>query len=115
MVKLGVKLDQVKIKTGELKTHLSRYLRVMRETGEDIEVCVREQPVAYLTRAKEDPMKKEHHEETAALRQNFLGSGLIMSVDSVLPQTLVMPVPTAAGDRRRKVSTVKEMRASKNW
>jgi antitoxin (DNA-binding transcriptional repressor) of toxin-antitoxin stability system len=115
LVKLVCQVDHVKIKTGELKTHLSHYLRVIRETGEDIEVCVREQPVAYLTRTKEDPVKKEHHQKTAALRQNLLSAGLVLSMDSAGPQPLVMPVPTPAGDRRRNVSAVKEMRASKNW
>jgi len=39
----------MKVKVGQLKTHLSRYLKDVKETGESIEVCVREDTVAYLT------------------------------------------------------------------
>jgi antitoxin (DNA-binding transcriptional repressor) of toxin-antitoxin stability system len=38
----------MKVKLGQLKTHLSRYLKDVRETGNPIEVCVREETVAYL-------------------------------------------------------------------
>ncbi len=39
----------MKVKVGQLKTHLSKYLKDLRDTGEPIEVCVREDTVAYLT------------------------------------------------------------------
>lgn len=39
----------IKVKVGQLKTHLSRYLKNIKETGEPIEVCVREDTVANLT------------------------------------------------------------------
>ena len=32
----------MKVRVGQLKTYLSRYLKDIRETGEPIEVCVRE-------------------------------------------------------------------------
>lgn len=50
-----MELNQVslmKVKIGELKTHFSKYLRKIGETGESIEVCVREEPVAYLNPVK---------------------------------------------------------------
>lgn len=42
----------MKVKVGELKTHLSKYLRQIEKDGEPIEVCVREDTVAYLAPAK---------------------------------------------------------------
>lgn len=42
----------MKVKIGELKTHLSRYLRDLEGSDELIEVCVREDTVAYLRSAK---------------------------------------------------------------
>lgn len=42
----------MKVKVGQLKTHFSKYLRQIGETGQSIEVCVREEPVAYLNPVK---------------------------------------------------------------
>ena len=42
----------MKVKVGELKTHLSKYLRDLEGSEEPIEVCVREETVAYLRSAK---------------------------------------------------------------
>lgn len=35
----------MKVKVGELKTNLSNYLRRVRDNGEEIEVCIREEAV----------------------------------------------------------------------
>ncbi len=43
----------MKVKIGELKTHLSKYVQSVRDGGEPIEVCVRGKTVAYLTRKGE--------------------------------------------------------------
>lgn len=48
-------LNHMKVKIGELKTHLSKYLRQLERDEERIEVCVREDTVAYLTSAKAEP------------------------------------------------------------
>jgi len=42
----------MKVKIGEMKTHLSKYLRDLEGSDEPIEVCVREDTVAYLSSAK---------------------------------------------------------------
>jgi antitoxin (DNA-binding transcriptional repressor) of toxin-antitoxin stability system len=42
----------MKVKVGELKTHFSKYIRELQEREEPIEVCVREDTVAYLVSAK---------------------------------------------------------------
>ncbi len=38
----------MRVKIGELKAKLSAYLKQVRDSGEPIEVCAREDPVAYL-------------------------------------------------------------------
>lgn len=38
----------MKVKIGELKANLSKYLQKLKNGGEPIEVCIREAPVAYL-------------------------------------------------------------------
>lgn len=45
-------LNLMRVKLGELKTHLSKYLRRIDNDGQTIEVCVREDAVAYLTSAR---------------------------------------------------------------
>ncbi len=65
----------MKVKIGELKTHLSRYVQQLRSGGERVEVCVREETVAYLTAADAtlplDDAEKESLE--AQLEANGLG------------------------------------------
>ncbi len=60
----------MKVKIGELKTHFSKYLRKIAETGQSIEVCIREEPVAYLNPVKassaSDPARSELAERLSA-------------------------------------------------
>jgi len=42
----------MRVKVAELKTHLPKYLRQIDKDGQAIEVCVREDAVAYLTSAR---------------------------------------------------------------
>ena len=77
----------MQVKSAELKTHLSHYLRLVQETGEDIEVCVRETPVAYLTRTKEAPMNTAQQLETRQLEAAFQTVGLTLAAPVALPST----------------------------
>jgi prevent-host-death family protein len=105
----------MQVKSAELKTHLSHYLRLVQETGEDIEVCVRETPVAYLTRTKEPPMNTALHLETRQLEAAFQTVGLAMAAPAALPATRRLPMPTPAGDGRTDVDTIQEMRRQRDW
>ena len=105
----------MKVKSAELKTHLSHYLRLVQETGEDIEVCVRETPVAYLTRTKEPPMNTALHLETRQLEAAFQTVGLALAAPAALPATRRLPMPTPAGDGRTDVDTTQEMRRQRDW
>jgi prevent-host-death family protein len=106
----------MQVKSAELKTHLSHYLRHVQETGEDIEVCVRETPVAYLTRTKEAPMNTAQQLETRQLEAAFQTVGLTLAAPTTLPSTTRrMPIPTLAGDGRTDVDSTQEMRNQRDW
>jgi len=73
VIDLITRINQVnlmKVKIGELKTHFSKYLRRIGETGQSIEVCIREEPVAYLNPVKtsgaSDSAKRELAEQLSA-------------------------------------------------
>ncbi|MCB1207904.1 MAG: hypothetical protein KDK97_01195 [Verrucomicrobiales bacterium] len=107
----------MQVKTGELKTHLSHYLRHVQETGEEIEVCVREQPVAYLTRAKDDPMKATHQIERRQLETAFqtVGLTLVKPALNVSGSARLRPQPQFAGDGRTDVDSTAEMRSQRDY
>lgn len=70
----------MKVKIGELKTHLSKYLRQLEQGEGRIDVCVREDTVAYLTSArssyKENAEKRdlEKHLESAGIEVSQWGT-----------------------------------------
>ena len=109
----------MQVKSAELKTHLSHYLRLVQETGEDIEVCVRETPVAYLTRTKEAPVNAALNLEARQLEAAFLTVGLTLvsplAAPSLHPEPRRLPTPTIAGDGRTDLNTVEETRQQRDW
>jgi antitoxin (DNA-binding transcriptional repressor) of toxin-antitoxin stability system len=66
----------MKVKIGELKTHLSKYLRDLKESDEPIEVCVREDTVAYLTSAKAED---SGNRDPAGLNRRLGAAGITVS------------------------------------
>jgi len=66
----------MRVKIGELKAHFSKYLRQIGETGHSIEVCAREEPVAYLTPAKGAAASTPDRSETA---ERLASAGVIVS------------------------------------
>lgn len=112
-------LGHMRVKTAELKTHLSRYLRIVQETGEDIEVCVRDTPVAYLTRTKEAPMNTALQIESRQLEAAFQSVGLTLVAPAVAPSgqpsTRRLPTPSISGDERTDVDTIQETRRQRDW
>jgi antitoxin (DNA-binding transcriptional repressor) of toxin-antitoxin stability system len=102
----------VKIKLGQLKTHLSRYIRELRATGEPIEVCVREDTVAYLTPAhpegpvadSQNPAARIHSLEKSGLR--LIQSGK-KAEGPIQPGTAAQP---AAGE-----NSIETIRAGRSW
>jgi antitoxin (DNA-binding transcriptional repressor) of toxin-antitoxin stability system len=105
----------MQVKTAELKANLSRYVRQVRETGESIEVLLRDETVAYLT-----PAHVGHHttaEEEAkrrALERSFSEMGLSCQL-ATNPATLPHTEAVVAGDGRRDIATVSKIRNEKDW
>jgi antitoxin (DNA-binding transcriptional repressor) of toxin-antitoxin stability system len=113
----------MRVKTGELKSRLSHYLRHVRETGEEIEVCVRETPVAYIRRAQENPEDAAVRADQRALEAAFRSVGLRLDPGLSLPPpgghaTSLpgrRPRPSLAGDGRGEIDTVSELRGQRDW
>jgi antitoxin (DNA-binding transcriptional repressor) of toxin-antitoxin stability system len=109
----------MRVKTAELKTHLSHYLRLVQETGEDIEVCVRDTPVASLTRTKEVSMNTALQIESRQLETAFQTVGLTLvapvAAPSEQPITRRMPTLSISGDQRTDVDTIQETRRQRDW
>jgi antitoxin (DNA-binding transcriptional repressor) of toxin-antitoxin stability system len=105
----------MKVKIGQLKTHLSEYLREIQRTGEPLEVCVRETVVAYLTPSSATGSDSVRLAEAPMLEQHLKESGLLWK-RSILPSDdPFIPTPTPAGDGKRDISTVPAMRAERDW
>lgn len=105
----------MRVKTAELKTRLSHYVRQVNASGEPIEVCVREQPVAYLCPLKPATQPATEPAAIQELRERLAAVGL--ELRSTPPPTVPLPVidPTPAGDGRTNLSTVTALRAEKDW
>lgn len=66
----------MKVKIGELKTHLSKYLRDLEGSDEPIEICVREDTVAYLSSAKAED---SGNPSSARLNRRLEAAGITVS------------------------------------
>ena len=99
----------MKVKVSQLKTHFSRYLKNLEEAGQ-IEVCLREEPVAYLTAVTTKASSKEED-----LVDKVAAVGLVLHRASRRPSRLRIPPPTVAGDGRADLITVESMRANRDY
>lgn len=103
----------MRVKTAELKNNLSKYLRRVREKGETIIVCDRDEPVATLS-----PFACDKDEAWQRRRQELLAmakkGGYTIRVPEKRP---VMPMfePTVAPDGRTDINTVEEMRKERDY
>lgn len=105
----------MKVKVGELKTHLSRYLKDIAESGEYIEVCVRDKPVAYLTSASKANAPSAATREQTSLQTQLNEEGLIWIPRQINPPDKPELKPQLAGDQKKDVNTTDMMRQEKNW
>ena len=104
----------MKVKVADLKANLSGYLRTLRKTGTPIEVCLREERIAYLTAAPPDPAGAP---EAGALNLQFRlrEAGLRWTPPPGPPAPRATPAPRMAGDGRTDISTIQQMRREKAW
>ncbi|MFP4203115.1 MAG: type II toxin-antitoxin system prevent-host-death family antitoxin [Opitutales bacterium] len=102
----------MKVKLGHLKTHLSRYLKRVRETGEPIEVCVRDDTVAYLTSAANinEGLGPSHDPETVR-RLETEGLRIVQQGK----HSNMVPTPGHAADPAQGANSIESIRAEKNW
>lgn len=104
----------MKVKVANLKANLSRYLRQVQESGESIEICVRDERVAYLTPASAGVLDAGAARESEALRRRLQAAGLVLAAEgSAQPLPRVQPV--VAGDGRTDCRTVSALRAGRDW
>lgn len=103
----------MRVKIGELKAKLSSYLKQVRDSGESIEVCAREDPVAYLV-----PVGGEDESEEAGAKEELrrrLGACGLEWVGGPTAKKPGKPVPCPAGDGRADVASVEQMREGRDW
>jgi|GEM_PF-669746 len=103
--------DYMKVNVAELKTHLSKYVKAVREGGDMIEVCVRDRPVAYLTGldSRTEPPSPEIYE----VSKQLAARGLRLESLGKTPEAILQP--GEATDGRDVVNSVLEMRGEEDW
>ena len=101
----------MKIKVGQLKTHLSRYLRELEAGGEPIQVCVREEPVAYLVSVRHQ--SSEGRPGSRELQSKLERVGLIWNGEGELSE--FHPVPSLAEDGKKDVASIPAIRSQRGW
>jgi len=106
------KIVWTKVKIGQRKAGLSQYLREMQETGEPVEVCVRERPVAYLT-----PIPRERDTGSSLPPETMerLRAAGIRVIPAKKPKGDWVPIPGKADDSLVIANTVVAMREEKDW
>lgn len=108
-------VSHVRVKTADLKNNLSRYLKLVRESGEGIEVCLRDEPVAMLVPAHAGSSPGLSAQERSELQRRLAAAGLLLSSDPVAVGPLPQVTASRAGDRRADVRTVEAMRSERDW
>ena len=107
----------MKVKTADLKANLSSYVRKVRETGEPVEILLREEAVAYLTPVcGEKKQTVQEIQDMKALERDLAEIGLTcqMARAGSKPSDFT-PAPAVAGDGQADVSTVEAIRSEKDW
>ncbi len=115
MTKFTGQLGQMKVKSSQLKAKLPHYLRYVRESGEKVQILLREEPVAYLCGIEQEPLTPEDLEELNVLKRRFAAAGLVLGVPDVRSVPLPKLSPRRAGDDNTDLSTVEAMRAERDW
>lgn len=100
----------MKVNVGQLKAKLSQYLREIQATGETLEVCVREAPVAYLMPSSLQAPEKQR----ISGEMDRLAKAGLQVIPASSPKK---PLPSLGktGDRLKLSNTVVAMRAEKDW
>jgi prevent-host-death family protein len=106
----------MRVKTADLKNNLSKYLRRVRERGETIIVCDRDEPVAALT-----PLQRDDDAEWTRQRAEALARasalGITLDIPLERPRTACMrpTKPVVARDGRTDLRSIDLVRGQRDW
>ena len=101
----------MKVKIGELKAHLSKYLRQLREEGGSIEVCLGEDPVAYHSAAAPGNDLSNTDEAVSSLQK----AGLRVLAARRTKDSVELPEPLESGLKDSNNSIVEAIRRERDW
>jgi antitoxin (DNA-binding transcriptional repressor) of toxin-antitoxin stability system len=109
----------MQVKIGDLKNNLSRYLKRLERTGEDLTILDRNKPIARITRlrgargAKGPSWIKERSDLLARASKK----GIKLSIPESEPQSMgaLGILPTPAPDGKTNIDTVLGMRKEKDY
>lgn len=104
-------MTNMKVKVGQLKANLSRYLKDVRDTGDPIEVCLREETVAYLTPST--PSGTSAPQPNMELERKLKTDGISVSRWGRKPSANLKPGSCASP--AKGFNSVESIRAEKNW
>ncbi len=107
--------SHVRVKTAELKSRLSHYLRLVRKSGESVEVCVREEPVAMLAPIRPPGRTEAEARALDDLRQRLEAAGLGLVAEEIRAVPLPTVTASPAGDGRADLRTVAAVRSEREW
>jgi len=106
----------MKVSSVELKTRLGHYLREVELSGQSIEVCVRDRPVAILMALETVSVAEGEGKGNDAIRERLALERVGMSVEPSSVRGLPPDIrPALAGDGRSDIPTVETMRAERDW
>ncbi len=104
------------VKIADLKNNLSRYLARVRQTGETIIVCDRDEPVASLS-----PIQRDEDAEWQRYREECLARAKKIGLTIDIPLTRRNPAakpkanPTIAPDGRTDIRTIDLVRGKRDY
>jgi prevent-host-death family protein len=109
----------MRVKIGELKNNLSRYLKRVAQTGESLTILDRNRPVGKLTpwRGKTAAKKTAWEKE----RERILAKAARLGIKISIPERKPVPMrelnisPRTAPDGRTDVNAVIQMRREKDY
>jgi len=105
----------MKVNSAELKVHLGRYLREVEQELTTLEICVRDRTVAYLVPASFSDAGRAVGISGDLPALALKKSGMKVEMASRPREREALAKPVRAGDGRKDVITVTEMRRGRDW
>lgn len=103
--------NHMKVNSAEFKMRLGYYLRTVEQSGETLQVCIRDRVVACLVPSSQ----QSNRSGRVALVQALEKAGLKVTLKRDLAQPLELPEPSLAGDGRDDLHSVEMMRTERDW